>query len=105
MSNLDPRTLAWKRPRTLDGRRYPLNLRVYEAYDDVILPVVAELEPATYDDIEAQLQDRKTSAALAGWVTSAQWRGLIEVDRSTPRRGPWTYSLGPRGRSERTRAA
>jgi hypothetical protein len=105
MSNLDPRTLGWKRPRTLDGRRYPLHLREFETYDDVILPVVAEIGPATYDDIEARLDDRKTSAALSGWVTSAQWRGLIEVDRSTPRRGPWTYSLGPRVRGRHTRAA
>jgi hypothetical protein len=105
MSNVDPRTLGWKRPRTLDGRRYPLHLREYEAYDTAILAVLAEIEPATYDDIEARLDDRKTSAALAGWVTSARWRGLIEVDRSTPRRGPWTYELGPRGRSQRALAA
>jgi hypothetical protein len=105
MSNLDPRTIDWKRPRTLDGRRYPLHLREFEAYDDVILAVVAELEPATYDDIEARLDDPKVAIALAGWVTSAEWRGLVEVDRSTPRCRPWTYSLGPRGRGNDARAA
>lgn len=105
MSNLDQRTLGWKRPRTLDGRRYPLHLREFEAYDAVILTVLKEIEPATFDDIVARLDDPKACAALSGWVTSAQWRGLIEVDRSTPRRGPWTYELGPRGRSQRARAA
>ncbi len=105
MSNLDPRTLGWKRPRTLDGRRYPLHLREFEAYDAAILAVLSEIEPATYDDIEARLDDLKTSAELSGWVTSAEWRGLIEVDRSTPRRIPWTYALGPRGRGQDARAA
>jgi hypothetical protein len=105
MSNLDPRTLGWKRPRTLDGRRYPLHLREFEAYDDVILAALAEVEPATFDDIVVRLDNRRASAALSGWLTSAQWRGLIEVDRSTPRRGPWTYALGPRGRDQHARAA
>jgi hypothetical protein len=105
MSNLDPRTLGWKRPRTLDGRRYPLHLREYERYDDVILPVIAELEPVTYDYIEARLDDPKVAAELSDWVTSAEWRGLVEVDRSTPRRIPWTYSIGPRGRMQHGRAA
>jgi len=105
MSNVDPRTFGWRRPRTLDGRRYPLELREFEAYDDVILAALAEIEPATFDDIVARLDDRRASAALSGWVTSAQWRGLIEVDRSIPRRGPWTYSLAPRGRGQHTQAA
>jgi hypothetical protein len=105
MSNLDERTLGWKRPRTLDGRRYPLHLREFEPYDTVILAVLAEIEPATYDDIEARLDNPKVAAELSGWVTSAEWRGLVEVDRSTPRRGPWTYSLGPRGGRQRTRVA
>lgn len=105
MSNVDPRTFGWKRPRTLDGRRYPLHLREYEQYDDAILPVIAELEPVTYDYIEARLDDPKAAIALAGWVTSAEWRGLVDVDRSTPRRIPWTYSLGPCGRGQQTRAA
>ena len=105
MSNVDPRTFGWKRPRTLDGRRYPLELSELEQYDDVILPVVAELEPVTYDYIEARLDHPKVAAELSGWVTSAEWRGLVEVDRSTPRRIPWTYSLGPRGRIKHARAA
>jgi hypothetical protein len=105
MSNVDPRTFGWKRPRTLDGRRYPLHLREYEQYDAVILAVLAELEPATFDDITARLEDPKACSALPGWLTSARWRGLIEVDRSTPRRIPWTYELGPRGRGQRALAA
>lgn len=105
MSNVDPRTFGWKRPRTLDGRRYPLHLREFEAYDTAILGILAEIEPATYDDIVARIEDRKVSAAVSGWITSARWRGLIEVDRSIPRRIPWTYSLGPRGRRRNARAA
>ena len=105
MSNVDPRTFGWKRPRTLDGRRYPLYLREFEAYDTAILAVLAEIEPATYDDIVARFDDPRTCAAVSGWVTSAEWRGLVEVDRSTPRRRPWTYSLGPRGRGQDARAA
>jgi hypothetical protein len=105
MSNLDPRTLGWKRPRTLDGRRYPLHRSEDERDDDVILPVIAELEPVTYDYIEARLDDPKVAAELSDWVTSAEWRGLVEVDRSTPRRIPWTYSIGPRGRMQHGRAA
>lgn len=100
MSNLDQRTLGWKRPRTLDGRRYPLHLREFEAYDTVILAVLTEIEPATYDDIVAGIDDPKARAAVSTWLTSARSRGLIEVDRSVPRRGPWTYTLGPRGRNQ-----
>jgi hypothetical protein len=105
MSNLDQRTLGWKRPRTLDGRRYPLHLREYEQFDDSILPVVAELEPATFDELIVRLDDPKARAALGGWLMSAGWRGLVDQDRNPRRRGPWTYVLGPRGRTGHPRAA
>ena len=104
MSNLDQRTLGWKRPRTLDGRRYPLHLRQYERFDEAILPLVAELQPATFDDLVARIDDPKARSVLGHWLMSAGWRGLVDQDR-IPRRGPWTYVLGPRGRADDPRAA
>lgn len=95
MSNLDQRTLGWKRPQTLDGRKYPLHLRQFEAYDDLILPLVAELEPATFDDLSIRIRDAKARAWLPYWLTSAEWRGLIERRDPSSRR-PQTYVLGSR---------
>jgi hypothetical protein len=94
MSNLDPRTINWKRPRTRDGRRYPLYLREFESFDAAILPVVAELQPATFDEI-ADRVDWEPAYALPYWLLSAQWRSLIE-QRDPTERLPMTYVLGPR---------
>jgi hypothetical protein len=103
MSNLDPRTIHWKRPRSLDGRRYPLFLREYEDFDGVILPVVAELQRATFNEIADRL-DWKAAYSLSHWLMSAEWRGLIE-SRDPTQHGPMTWVLGPRAAIVLGRAA
>lgn len=103
MSNLDLRTIHWKRPRSLDGRRYPLFLREYEEFDEIILPIVAELRRATFNEIADRL-DRKSAYSLSLWLMSAEWRGLIE-SRDPTEDGPMTWVPGPRASVVLGRAA
>jgi hypothetical protein len=104
MSPLDPSTFGSDTPRTLDGRAYPDHLRVYETYDDSLLPVVAQLAPATFDALSIVIADPRMRAALPRWLASAEWRGLVQrFDPSM--RSPRTYGLGPEGRSHLPHAA
>jgi hypothetical protein len=104
MSPLDQRTLGWKSPKSLDGRKYPAHLRLYEQFDSVVLPVVAQLEPATFDDLSMRIEDPKARAALPRWLASAEWRSLVERHEPSAR-GPRTYVLGSRARVDPWRAA
>lgn len=99
MSAVDPRTLHWKWPRTVDGRRYPPHLRVYEQFDAQLLPLLAQLGEATFDDLSIRVTDRRARAALPRWLTSAEWRGLVER-RDPSRAAPRTYVLGPRAHAK-----
>lgn len=104
VSPLDPSTFGTQSPRTLDGRSYPEHLRAYEGLDDALLPVVAQLEPATFDDLSIAIDEPRLRASLPRWLASAEWRGLIQrLDASM--RGPRTYGLGPEGPAQLHRAA
>ena len=92
MSPVDPETFGTPTPRTLDGRTYPDHLRSYEQYDDVMLPLVEALAPATFDDLGLRVTDSHARAALPRWLASAEWRGLIERRDSA---GLQTRSYGP----------
>jgi hypothetical protein len=78
VSPIDPSTLGSDTPRTLDGREYPEHLRAYHRYDGVLLPLVASLAPATFDDLSLAIEDARVRAALPRWLASAEWRGLVE---------------------------
>ncbi|HET6508501.1 MAG TPA: hypothetical protein VFG42_17040 [Baekduia sp.] len=94
MSPIDPSTFGTGEPRTFDGRTYPSHLRVYEAYDDVLLPVVADRQPATFDQLSIAIPDARMRASLPRWLASAEWRGLVKrLDSSMD--APRTYGLGP----------
>lgn len=97
MSPLDPATLDSPTPRTFDGRSYPEYLRRYEEYDSIFLPIVAAIEPATFDEIGFAVQGLKKRSVLPQWLSSAEWRGLVER-RDTSNRAPRTYALSGRGR-------
>jgi hypothetical protein len=93
---VDPSTLGTASPRTLDGRVYPDHLRAYEQLDDTLLPVVADLAPATFDDLSIAIEEAGARSALPRWLASAEWRGLVErVDASMG--APRTYALGSQG--------
>lgn len=96
MSPIDPSTLDSDTPRTTDGRTYPDHLRAYESFDRSLLPLVADLQPATIDEISVAIEDPKARAALPRWLSSAEWRGLVER-RDPTTHGPRSYVLGPRG--------
>jgi hypothetical protein len=100
---IDPATLGTPTPRSLDGRLYPDFLRQYERLDDDLLPIVAQLQPSTLDDIELAVTDPLTAAYLDYWIMSAEWRGLVE--RGTQRRGPYVWRLGPQASPHLPQAA
>jgi hypothetical protein len=97
VSVLDPKTLGTDTPRTLDGRSYPGRLRQYEQYDDDFLPHVRQRRPVTVNELLATVPDQWRKAMLDSWLSSAEWRGLIE---RVPEARPWAYVLGPVGRAK-----
>jgi hypothetical protein len=100
MSPLDQRTLGWKTPRTIDGRRYPAHLRAYEQFDAEILPLLADLGHATFDDLSIRVADPKVRAVLPRWLASAEWRSIVERHGPSAHQ-PRTYELGPRAKTSR----
>jgi hypothetical protein len=93
---IDPDTLDSGTPRALDGRAYPDHLRAYEAYDEILLPLLEDRE-LTFDELVEPIDDARVQAGVPRWLASAEWRGL--VDRLGPNgRGPRAYLLTDRGR-------
>jgi hypothetical protein len=93
MSPIDVKTLGTSTPRTLDGRSYPDHLRPYEVHDQELLPLIARMQPATFDRLSIAVDDPRLRAVLPRWLASAQWRGLVErLDPTT--RSPRRYQLG-----------
>jgi hypothetical protein len=101
---MDPRSLTTNTPRTRDGRAYPEHLRAYEAFDDVILPLLDEHVPLTFDDLSSRIEDPRAAALLPRWIASARWRDLI-VPRDDPSHGPRRYVLSSRGHTHLPHAA
>jgi hypothetical protein len=66
------------RPRSSDGREYPAHLRAYERLDRDLLPLVADLQPVTFDELSLAVSDVGARAALPRWLASAQWRGILD---------------------------
>jgi hypothetical protein len=96
---IDPATIGTDRPRTLDGREYPDHLKVYETYDDALLPVLSSIGEVTMTDVAASVSDPKVRALVPRWMASAEWRGLIErTDRDM--RSPRTYRITPYGEQQ-----
>lgn len=93
---LDPSTLGSETPRTRDGRSYPDHLRPYEVYDEQFLPLVGELSDPTFDDLSVSVEDPRARAILPRWLSSAEWRGLVER-RDPSITAPRRYVLGPHG--------
>lgn len=93
---LDPKTVGSDTPRTRDGREYPEHLRVYEAYDERFLPLVAQLGDPTFDDLSIHVDDTHARAILPRWLASAEWRSLVER-RDASMAAPRRYVLGPVG--------
>lgn len=93
---IDPQTIGSDRPRTTDGREYPEHLKAYEAYDDVLLPLLVELGEVTPTEFASSIDDRRLRTLLPRWMASAEWRSLIErTDRDV--RSPRTYRASEYG--------
>jgi len=80
------------RPRSADGRPYPVHFRKVEKLDAEVLPVVAQVRRGTFDDIAVQIKDPVVRSQLVRWLASAEWRDLITCSKATR---PQTYQLGP----------
>jgi hypothetical protein len=100
---IDPATLDTETPRTLDGRDYPEHLRAYEGLDSEFLPILEQVGPATFDDFVAHITDGSQRADAQRWLTSAEWRGLVEHWENGVR-GPRRLAVTDRGRSRLTPA-
>lgn len=83
---LDEASLDTDTPRTIDGRKYPDRLRPYEQFDGEFLGLIDEGELVTFDEISIRVDKPKLLAVLFRWLSSAEWRGLIE--RKDPTRFP-----------------
>jgi hypothetical protein len=94
---LDQKTLNWRTPKAVDGRRYPPHLRSYEVFDAQLTPLVARMQPATFDDLSVHIEDPRALAALPRWLASAEWRSIVRR-QSAQSRGRRTYVLGPRAK-------
>jgi len=100
MPLIDPQSLDSGTPRTADGSRsYPDHLRPYEAFDDRLLHLLSEIQPATFDELSVRVEDPKVRAVLVRWLASAEWRGLIER-RGPTRTSPRSYVLSERGHEQ-----
>ena len=98
MAPIDPQSLESGTPRTFDGREYPGELKQYESYDAQLLPLVLDLgsdfEKEALDALARQ-ELGHDGVLIARWMSSAEWRGLIErTDRSMA--APRTYRTTPR---------
>jgi hypothetical protein len=63
-----------------DGREYPPHLHVYHKYDAELLPLVERLQPVSFDELGSAVVDRDTRAVLPNWLSSARWRGLVDIE-------------------------
>jgi hypothetical protein len=93
---LDRKSLDTGTPTTVDGRVYPERLREFERFDDQLLPFIRPYHAATVNELLRSVQDPKLRAVMPRWLSSAEWRGLVERRKSE---GPWAYVLGPKGRA------
>lgn len=93
---VDLSTLEDDPPCSPDGRAYPEKLRAFEAFDEEMLSRAATLPKFTFDDLAAELDNWKALHALGWWISSAQWRRLIERVPPDPRRS-WTWRVTERG--------
>jgi hypothetical protein len=75
-----------------DGRPYPEHLRAFERYDKPMLELVTGASQ-TFNEIAAGTDDSELQAVLARWLTSAQWRGLVQHIPSTDADAVDTFHL------------
>jgi hypothetical protein len=82
---------------TEDGRTYPRYLKAFERYDVELLAKVRELEEPTLNRLAIEAPTAQLRSAVSPWISSAEWRGLIERIDATELVGKRRYRLTPRG--------
>lgn len=97
---LDMKTLKEGTPRALDGRTYPSYLRHFEHYDPELLKRVEELEEPTLNQLAVAAATPKMRSAVSPWISSAEWRGLIERVKADQMAGTRRYKLTKLGEKQ-----
>jgi hypothetical protein len=95
---LDTKSLKEGKPRTLDGRTYPEYLEHFERFDEELLPQVAELEKPTLNQLALAAASPEMRSVVSPWLSSAEWRGLIDRVKADEMAGTRRYKLTPRGK-------
>lgn len=75
---IDTKTLGTQAPMTEDGRSYPRYLKAFERYDGDLLAKVRDLDEPTLNRLAMEVPTSQLRSAVSPWISSAEWRGLIE---------------------------
>jgi hypothetical protein len=90
---IDTKTLGTKTPKALDGRSYPSYLRVFERYDEELLPQIQALEEPTLNKLAVEASGPKMRSVVSPWLASAEWRGLVDRVEAEEMVGKRRYRL------------
>ena len=97
---IDTNTLGTQTPMTLDGRSYPAYLRAFEKYDRDLLAQVQRLEEPTLNKLSLEASDPRMRSVVSPWLSSAEWRGLVDRVEADEMIGKRRYRLTDRGRQK-----
>jgi hypothetical protein len=100
---LDTKTLKEGTPRALDGRAYPDYLRHFERYDQDLLQQVDDLEQPTLNQLALATSNPKMRSVVSPWLSSAEWRGLIDRVKADEMAGTRRYKLTSLGKKRLAR--
>jgi hypothetical protein len=95
---LDTKSLKEGRFQAVDGRTYPDYLRPYERFDGDLLAKVAQLREPTLNQITQSADSPRQASAVSPWLSSAEWRGLLDRVDEDELAGKRRYRLSSLGR-------
>ena len=87
-------------PRALDGRTYPDYLEHFKDFDDELLGQVEELGDPTLNQLALNAADAKMRSVVSPWLSSAEWRGLIDRVKADEMAGTRRYKLTALGKKQ-----
>lgn len=94
---IDTKSLATNTPETTDGRTYPAYLRAFERYDDELLTQIKQLRRPTLNKLALEAPDAKMRSIVSPWLSSAEWRGLVQRVEAEEMAGKRRYELTDSG--------
>jgi hypothetical protein len=91
-------------PRAEDGRTYPDYLQHFEDFDDELLAQVEQLGQPTLNQLALNAADAKMRSVVSPWLSSAEWRGLIDRVKADEMAGTRRYKLTSLGKKRLRRS-